>query len=69
MEAPMSKVQGYMILSGGDVEELGKLVNEKLIEGWSPLKGPLVFGDSICQAVVPSLSCTPEFLPPLTSHL
>ncbi len=41
----MSKVQGYMILSAEGVEELGKLVNEKLTEGWSPPKGPLVFGD------------------------
>ncbi len=52
VEALMSKVQGYLILSGDDVEELGKLVNEKLIEGWSPLKGPFVFGESICQAMV-----------------
>ncbi|MCP4898787.1 MAG: hypothetical protein GY906_17590 [bacterium] len=52
----MSKVQGYMILSGEGVEELGKLVNEKLIEGWTPQKGPFVFGESICQAMVPRIN-------------
>ncbi len=40
----MGKVQGYMILAAEGVEELGKLVNEKLVEGWSPPKGPFVFG-------------------------
>ncbi len=29
----MSKVEGYMILSGDGFEELGKLVNEMLVEG------------------------------------
>ncbi|MCP4896784.1 MAG: hypothetical protein GY906_07375 [bacterium] len=48
----MSKVQGYLILSGDRAEELSTQVNEKLVEGWSPLKGPFVFGDSICQAMV-----------------
>ncbi len=48
----MSKVQEYLIMSGDGIEELGKLVNEKLVEGWSLLKGPFVFGDSICQAMV-----------------
>ena len=48
----MSKVQGYLILSGDGVEELGKLVNEKLVEGWKPHKGPFVFGESVCQAMV-----------------
>ncbi|MCP4896079.1 MAG: hypothetical protein GY906_03810 [bacterium] len=48
----MSKVQEYLILLGDGVEELSKLVNEKLVEGWSTLKGPFVFGESICQAMV-----------------
>ncbi|MCP4896082.1 MAG: hypothetical protein GY906_03825 [bacterium] len=48
----MSKVQRYEILSEVGIEELSKLVNEKLVEGWSPLKGPFVFGDSTCQAMV-----------------
>ncbi len=48
----MSKVHGYMILLGDGVEELGKLVNEKLVEGWKPHKDPFVFWDSICQAMV-----------------
>ncbi len=48
----MSKVQGYVILSGEGVEELGKLVNEKLVEGWTPHKGSFVFGESICQTMV-----------------
>ena len=50
MEDLMGKVQGYVILPGDGVEELGKLVNEKLVEGWSPLKAPFVFMESICQA-------------------
>ncbi|MCP4895869.1 MAG: hypothetical protein GY906_02755 [bacterium] len=55
----ISKVQGYMILSGDGVEELGKLMNEKLVEWWSPLKGPSVFKDSICQAMAGALRFNP----------
>ncbi len=47
----MSKVQGYSILSAEGVEELTKLVNEKLADGWKPFKQPFVFGDSVCQAM------------------
>ncbi len=50
-EGQRGKTQEYQILSGCDVEGLGTQVNEKLVEDWSPLKGPFVFGDSICQAM------------------
>lgn len=42
----MSKTREYSILSGANPEELTKLVNEFLQEGWKPKGGPFVFWSS-----------------------